>query len=220
MKDLQGWWKRFLFYFTFKIYFHSQNSALTSTSSFLKRWFYLFQWNPSKWWKQHFASPWKLFSFSRYLNFCCNTFDNVPKHLDMKVNVNFRKYDPTKWQKNNYNEYIRVLLEKKSASTILSSVLALLLINFISPVFPVYAVRSFLKNFHLPEIASDLGVGLYDYQKKYLLNIILWEWAECVVLRDNIWYYFKLITQPIQKKNSIESAKWHGLYALYGLAYL
>ena len=66
-------------------------------------------------------------------------------------------------------------LKKKSASTILSSALALLRINFISPVFPVYAVRSFLKNFHLPEIASDLGVGLYDYQKKYLLNIILWE---------------------------------------------
>ena len=135
----------------------------------------------------------------------------------MKVNVNFRKYDPTKWQKNNYNEYIRVLLEKKSASTILSSVLALLLINFISPVFPVYTVRSFLKNFHLPEIASDLGVGLYDYQKKYLLNIILWGWAECVVLRDNIWYYFKFVTQPIQKKNSIECAKWDGLYGLYGL---
>ena len=114
MKDLQGWWKCFLFYFTFKIYFHSQNSALTSTSSFLKRWFYLFQWNPSKWWKWHFASPWKLISFSRYLNFCCNTFGNVPKQLDMKVIVNFRKYDPTKWQKNNYNEYIRVLLEKKN----------------------------------------------------------------------------------------------------------
>ena len=35
-----------------------------------------------KWWKMFFISSWKLFSFSRYLNFCLDFFGMQKKRLD------------------------------------------------------------------------------------------------------------------------------------------
>ena len=45
----------------------------------------------------------KLFSFSRYLNFCPDFFGHVVKQLDKKTTINFKIYDVTIWKTNNYN---------------------------------------------------------------------------------------------------------------------
>ena len=42
-------------------------------------------------------SPQKLYSFSRYLNFCLDFFDYVAKQLDQKDKDNFNIYDVTAW---------------------------------------------------------------------------------------------------------------------------
>ena len=42
---------------------------------------------------------------SRYLNFCPNVFGHVGKRLDKKASVNFKIYEVTIWETNNYNTH-------------------------------------------------------------------------------------------------------------------
>ena len=59
-----------------------------------------------------FISTKKLFSFSRYLSFCCDFIGHVAKRLDKKDKLNFKFYDVTAWLTNNYNTHVSQHLEK------------------------------------------------------------------------------------------------------------
>ena len=60
-----------------------------------------------------FISPWQLFSFARYLNFCLHFLVMQNKWLDQKEKVNFKIYDVTAWLTNNYNIRIAQYLKKE-----------------------------------------------------------------------------------------------------------
>ena len=53
-----------------------------------------------------------LFSFLRYLHFCPDFFGYVGKRLDQKTKVDFKIYDATNWNTNNYNKTIATLSQK------------------------------------------------------------------------------------------------------------
>ena len=65
-----------------------------------------------KWWKMLFASSWKIFSFSRYLDFCFDVLVMYQKQFDSKENVSFKSYDITTWLKSNYNTHVSQYLTK------------------------------------------------------------------------------------------------------------
>ena len=48
----------------------------------------------------------KLFSFSRYLNFCLTFLGMQKKRLDEKDKLNFKIFDATAWLTKNYNTHI------------------------------------------------------------------------------------------------------------------
>ena len=56
----------------------------------------------------------KLFSFSRYLNFCIDFLVMKKKRLDSKYKVNFKIYDVTTWLTNNYNTFCPISCEVKT----------------------------------------------------------------------------------------------------------
>ena len=53
-----------------------------------------------------------LFSFLKYLHFCPDVFGHVGKRLDKKAKINFKVYDVTTWETNNYNKHIAQHLKK------------------------------------------------------------------------------------------------------------
>ena len=59
-----------------------------------------------------FISLQKLFSFSRYLNFCLDFFGHGTRQLDWKDKVNFTFYDVTVWLKINCNTHIAQYFKK------------------------------------------------------------------------------------------------------------
>ena len=48
----------------------------------------------------------KLFSFIKHLNFCLDVFTLVGRSPNKKARKNFKIYDVTTWETNNYNTYI------------------------------------------------------------------------------------------------------------------
>ena len=62
----------------------------------------------------------KLFSFWSYSNFYFNFFREVGKRLDNKAMVDFKIYDVTGWETNNWNSHIAYYLKKKCSQTIKS----------------------------------------------------------------------------------------------------
>ena len=76
------------------------------TLTFKKNCFIFFNENPLKMMKKAFYFILKLFSFSRYLNFCADFLAMSKKHLDQKYKVNFKIYDITTCLINNYNTHI------------------------------------------------------------------------------------------------------------------
>ena len=61
----------------------------------------------------------KLFSFSRYLNFCLHFLVRQKKQFYYKDKVSFKIYDVTTWLTNNYNKHIAQLsLRSKGDQTI------------------------------------------------------------------------------------------------------
>ena len=66
-----------------------------------------------------FISPQKLFSFSRYLNFCLEYILVMQKNnfvKDKKDQNNFKIYDVTAWEANNCNTHIALYLKKQRQS--------------------------------------------------------------------------------------------------------
>ena len=59
----------------------------------------------------------KLFSFLRYLIFCPDFFSYVGKRIDQKTKVNFKIYDVTNGNSNNYNKCIARYLKSKGNQT-------------------------------------------------------------------------------------------------------
>ena len=53
-----------------------------------------------------------LFSFLKYLHFCPDVYGHVGKRLDKKAKINFKVYDVTTWETNNYNKHIAQHLKK------------------------------------------------------------------------------------------------------------
>ena len=54
---------------------------------------------------------------SRYLNFCPNAFGHVGKRLDKKASVNFKIYEVTIWETNNYNTTLLNISRSKGNQT-------------------------------------------------------------------------------------------------------
>ena len=54
---------------------------------------------------------------SRYLNFCPNVFGHVGKRLDKKASVNFKIYEVTIWETNNYNTTLLNISRSKGNQT-------------------------------------------------------------------------------------------------------
>ena len=65
-----------------------------------------------KWWKMLYISSWKLFSFSRYLNFCLYFLVIWEKRLDYKDKGNFKIYVVKAWLIKLYNTHIAQYLTK------------------------------------------------------------------------------------------------------------
>ena len=59
-----------------------------------------------------FISCQKLFSFMRYLNFCLDFFSHVEKWLVKKAKVNFKIYNVTDSETNNYHTHVAQYLKK------------------------------------------------------------------------------------------------------------
>ena len=59
-----------------------------------------------------FISCQKLILFSRYLHFCPHFFGYVAKRLDKKAKVNFKIYDVTELETNDYNTHIALYFKK------------------------------------------------------------------------------------------------------------
>ena len=53
-----------------------------------------------------------LFHLKCSLNFCRGSFGHARKRLDKKTKVNFKVYDLTNWETNNYNTHITQCLKK------------------------------------------------------------------------------------------------------------
>ena len=70
-----------------------------------------------KCWKMLFISPWKFFSFWRYLNFCLDFFGHKWKRLDEKVKVNFRIYDAIYCNRNRNHRKLSENFQKVSRKT-------------------------------------------------------------------------------------------------------
>ena len=60
----------------------------------------------------HFILKLKVFKSLKYLNFCPDVFGNVVIRLDKKAKINFKIYDVTTWETNNYNTHIPQYLKK------------------------------------------------------------------------------------------------------------
>ena len=134
--------------------------------------------------------------FQRYLNFCSNIFGNVRKPLEKKAKVIFRNHDVTKWQTNNCSEWMyQGFTWKKSVCTMNHQCRPFSLLIRFPWIFLCtwyYQEFSFARNFHLPEIASDLE-WVDKIMERNIYKIYF------VGVRDNIWHYFKLFTEPVQK---------------------
>ena len=59
-----------------------------------------------------FISLWKLFSFSRYSNFCFDFLVMHKKQLEYKIKVDFKIYDVATCLTNNCNKHISLYLTK------------------------------------------------------------------------------------------------------------
>ena len=57
-------------------------------------------------WMMLFILSWKLYLFLRYLHFCPYFFGYVGERQDKKAKVNFKIYDFTNWNINNFNKHI------------------------------------------------------------------------------------------------------------------
>ena len=53
-----------------------------------------------------FVSPYKLFFFSKFVNFCLDAFGHIGIRLDRKAKVTFKIDDVVYRETNNYNKHI------------------------------------------------------------------------------------------------------------------
>ena len=60
----------------------------------------------------HFILKPKVFKSLKYLNICPDIFGLVVKRFDKKAKINFKIYDVTTWETNNYNTHIPQYLKK------------------------------------------------------------------------------------------------------------
>ena len=71
-----------------------------------------------------FISGLKLFSFSRYLNFCLDFFVHVGKRLDMKTKLDFKSYDITDFQINITIHILLNISKSKGSHTMKCDIIA------------------------------------------------------------------------------------------------
>ena len=94
------------------IFKESTVCIISRTVTFQKSWFYLLQWKLFKIMSNVFISSQKLFSFLRYLDFRPEFLIHAGKRLDERAKANFKLYDITDWETNNYNKHIAQHLKK------------------------------------------------------------------------------------------------------------
>ena len=68
--------------------------------------------NPLRIMKNAFYFTLKAVSIINTFKFCSEFFDDVEKPFDKKTEVNFKLYDVTKWETNNYSIHIAPHLKK------------------------------------------------------------------------------------------------------------
>ena len=81
----------------------NSSDVLKSGSQLPKSWLYLLQWKALKMKKNMlFVTCFIFFSCWWYLNFCPDSFGHEDERFDKKAQVNFKIFDVTEWETNNY----------------------------------------------------------------------------------------------------------------------
>ena len=81
----------------------NSSDVLKSGSHLPKSWLYLLQLKALKMKKNMlFVTCFIFFSCWWYLNFCPDSFGHEDKRFDKKAHVNFKIFDVTEWETNNY----------------------------------------------------------------------------------------------------------------------